>query len=112
MHFTFEKLMDSVEAGQLYDTAIEAKLTAAQRKALPSSAFGLPEERKYPLIVQDEDGEYEWNHLKDAIAYFHTCKSEEKKKTLAQNIAKVIKEYKLDIEIKPGNKIRKYAEFS
>lgn len=112
MYFTAERLAGRIENEQEYEAAIEAKLTTAQRKALPSNAFGLPEERKYPLIVKDEDGEYEWNHLKDAIAYFHTCKDEEKKKTLAGNIAKVIKKYNVDVEIKPGNKIRQYANFS
>ena len=93
------------------DIAEEGKLTTAQRKALPDSAFGLPSERKYPLVVQDENGEYEWNHLKDAIAYFHTCKDEEKKKELATNIAKVIRKYKVDISISENNKIRNYAKF-
>ena len=91
--------------------ALEQRLTAAQRRALPDEAFGLPKERKYPLVVKDENGEYEWNHLKDAIAYFHTCKDEEKRKELAGNIAKVIKKYNVDITIKETNGIRKYAKF-
>lgn len=93
------------------DYSMEACLTAAQRRALPANAFGLPEERKYPLVVKDENGEYEWKHLRDAIAYFHTCKDEAKKKELATNIAKVIKKYNVDIEIKENNKIRNYAKF-
>ena len=40
----------------------EEKLTAAQRKALPNSAFGLPKLRKYPLIIQNENGEYDGAH--------------------------------------------------
>ena len=92
--------------------AEEAKLTAAQRKALPDSAFGLPELRKYPLIVKDENGENEWNHLRDAIAFFHMCKDEKQRKELATNIAKVIKEYNLDIQISEKNAIRKYAKFN
>lgn len=111
MYFALEQMTEFVKNKQLYETAIEAKLTADQRKALPSSAFGLPNERKYPLIVKDENDEYDWSHLKNAIAYFHTCKDEEKKKTLAGNIAKVIKKYKVDVEIKPNNKIRQYASF-
>lgn len=91
--------------------ALEQRLTAAQRRALPDDAFGLPKERKYPLVVKDENGEYEWNHLKDAIAYFHTCKDEDKRKELAENIAKVIKKYNVDITIKETNGIRKYAKF-
>lgn len=102
---------DSAMEAANYVAVFEAKLTADQRKALPDDAFGLPKERKYPLVVKDEHGEYEWNHLKDAIAYFHTCKDESKKKELAQNIAKVIRKYHVDIKITPGNKIRNYAKF-
>lgn len=94
-----------------YELAIEAKLTAAERKALPDDAFGLPKQRKYPLIIKDENGDYDWSHLKDAIAYFHTCKDENQKKELAGNIAKVIRKYKVDITISPNNKIRNYANF-
>ena len=94
-----------------YELAIEAKLTAAERKALPDDAFGLPKLRKYPLITKDENGNYDWSHLKDAIAYFHTCKDESQKRELAGNIAKVIKKYRVDIIISPNNKIRNYANF-
>lgn len=93
------------------EIAQEAKLTAAQRKALPDSAFGLPKYRKYPLIVKDENGEYEWSHLKNAIAYFHTCNGEEQRKELATNIAKVIRKYKVDVTISEKSLIRKYAKF-
>lgn len=93
-----------------YDIVFEQKLTAAQRRELPDEAFGLPKQRKYPLIVK-ENGEYSWSHLKDAIAYFHTCKSEDDKKELAGNIAKVIRKYNVDIEIGENNKIRNYAKF-
>lgn len=111
MHFGLESFVKFINESENNDVALEARLTAAQRKALPDSAFGLPSVRKYPLVVKDENGEYEWNHLKDAVAYFHTCKDEEQKKELAQNIAKVIKKYKIDIDIKAGNKIRNYASF-
>lgn len=96
---------------ETYEATLEQKLTVAQRKALPDDAFGLPSKRKYPLIVKDENGNLEWNHLKDAIAYFHTCKDENDKKELAGNIARVIKKYKLDIKISENNRIRKYANF-
>lgn len=93
------------------DIAME-KLTAAERKALPDNAFGLPELRKYPLVVKNDQGELDWTHLRNAIAYFSTCKDEEQRKELAGNIAKVIKKYKVDIEIKENNPIRKYAKFA
>lgn len=89
----------------------EARLTVAQKKALPDNAFGLPKVRKYPLITKDENGEYDWSHLRDAIAYFHCCKDEASKKELAENIAKTIKKYNVDITISENNKIRKYANF-
>lgn len=110
MYYTSSNFNSYFKSKEL-ELALESKLTAAEKRALPDEAFGLPEERKYPLIVKDESGNYEWTHLKDAIAYFNTCKDENKKKILAGNIARVIKEYNVDIEIKPNNKIRNYANF-
>jgi hypothetical protein len=107
----FKAIESLIEFCDSMTIAEEAKLTAAQRKALPDSAFGLPSLRKYPLIVKDENGENEWNHLRDAIAFFHMCKDEKQRKELATNIAKVIKEYDLDIQISEKNAIRKYAKF-
>ena len=90
----------------------QEKLTTAQRKSLPDNAFGLPKLRKYPLIIQDEEtGEYDWSHLRNAIAYFGACKDEELKKELAKNIAKTIKKYNVEVKISPNNQIRKYAKF-
>lgn len=106
---TMESCMNFFD--QMVEPAFESRLTAAQRRALPDNAFGLPKERKYPLVIKGEDGEYDWSHLRDAIAYFHTCKDEEKKRELAGNIAKVIKKYKVDIVISDNNKIRNYANF-
>jgi hypothetical protein len=103
-----DRAMESTE----YAVAIESKLTKAERDALPSSAFGLPKERKFPLVIKGADGEYDWSHLRDAIAYFHTCKDEANKKILAQNIAKVIRKYNVDVKISPNNKIRNYARFA
>ena len=110
--YSLNNLMEYTEMDDLYEKAIESRLSAAQRRELPDSAFGLPSIRKYPLLVKDENGEYEWSHLKDAIAYFNTCKGEEKKKELAGNIARIINEYNVDIEIKPNNRIRQYATFN
>ena len=112
MIFDFNELSRHMQQEEeTYESVLEQKLTTEMRKALPDEAFGLPKKRKYPLIVKDENGGEDWSHLRDAIAYFHTCKSEEDKKELAQNIARVIKQYKVDIEIRPTNKIRKYANF-
>lgn len=109
MYYTFEHLTSYLDKQD--ELALESKLTTAQRKALPDNTFGLPEKRKFPLITKDETGEYDWSHLRDAIAYFHTCKDESDKKILANNIAKVIKKYNVDINISTGNKIRNYAKF-
>lgn len=108
MYYTMEQLTSYMEN---MDIAYEEKLTAAQRRELPDDAFGLPKDRKYPLVTKDSNGEYDWSHLRDAIAYFGTCKDETKRKELAGNIADVIKKYKVDIKISPNNKIRQYANF-
>lgn len=110
MYYTMESFLRYCDNEEYY-TAIESRLTVAQKKALPDNAFGLPKLRKYPLIVKDEKGEYDWSHLKNAIAYFNTCKDEDLKKELAANIAKVIKKYNVDVNIKENSKIRNYAKF-
>lgn len=109
MYYTLEHFINYIDKQD--ELALESRLTAAERRALPDDAYGLPDKRKYPLIIKNEQGEYDWSHLRDAIAYFHTCKDENDKKILAGNIAKVIKKYKVDINIKSNNKIRQYASF-
>lgn len=108
---TLESFINFCDNMQEDESVLESRLTAAERKALPDNAFGLPEKRKFPLITKDETGAYDWSHLRDAVAYFHTCKDENDKKILASNIAKVIKKYNVDINITEGNKIRNYAKF-
>ena len=54
---------------------IEAKLTAAERKALPDDAFGLPKLRKYPLITKDENGNDDWSQLSCSDDVFSTAPS-------------------------------------
>lgn len=109
MFYTLEHFANYIDKQD--EIVLESRLTAAERRALPDNAFGLPEKRKFPLIIKGEDGQYDWSHLKDAIAYFHTCKDENDKRILAGNIAKVIKKYNVDINITSGNKIRNYAKF-
>lgn len=82
------------------EAATEAKLTAKERNALKDEAFGLPSQRKYPLI--DE------SHIRDAIAYFHFCNVMHRKE-LAENIMKAIKNQGLEIEIGEKSLIRKYV---
>lgn len=63
------------------EEVIMSELSTKERNELPASAFGLPEERKFPLI--DE------NHVRSAEAYFHTCPPD-KKKELAENIYRAV----------------------
>lgn len=107
MYYSLSELHEDME----FEEVMESSLSAAQRRALPDSAFGLPEDRKYPILVKDPDGTDNWSHLKNAIAYFSVCKDEEKRKILAENISRVITEYNVDIEIGPRNPIRRYAYF-
>jgi len=87
-------------ASELFNIALEGKMTAVERKALKDEDFGLPKERKYPLVDKD--------HVQDAISFFHFCK-EENRKELAESIVKKIKELKLDLKIGEKSQIRKYV---
>lgn len=82
----------------LFDKIImEAELSSEERNKLKDSDFGLPEDRKFPLI--DE------KHVRSAISYFHTC-PENKKAKLAKRIKSAAK--KFNIEISPDSPIAKY----
>ena len=59
------------------------KLNAKQRQALPDNIFGIPEDRSYPMP--------DAKHVKSAISFFHKA-PENKKKELAKNIARRVKE--------------------
>lgn len=96
------------------DVALEVKLTKSERDKLPDDAFGLPKQRKYPLILtkpedRTEDDKDGGSHIRNAIAFFHFCKEEDRKE-LAENIMKAIKKYNLDIKISEKNIIRKYVD--
>ena len=85
----FKKLMNEQEktisesfSGKDLDLFFEKALNAKERKELDESDFGLPEQRKYPLI----DGE----HVKKAIQFFKYC-PEKDRKILASNIYKAAK---------------------
>lgn len=67
----------------------ENKINTYERDELKDSDFGLPEERKFPLI--DEV------HIRQAIKMFSYC-PKNKKKELRKNINKKIKEFNLDID--------------
>ena len=82
----------------LFDRIImEAELSAEERNELKASQFGLPEERKFPLIDD--------KHVRSAISYFHTC-PEDKKAQLAKRIKSAAK--KFGVEINPDSPVMKY----
>lgn len=85
------------------EIALEAKLTTAERKALPDSAFGIPTKRSYPLYVDNDD-----SHLRNAITKFNFC-PEEDRKELASNIVRCIRKLKSDIKITKNSPIVKYT---
>lgn len=83
--------------------ALEADLSAAERRSLPDSAFGLPEERKWPL--HDED------HVRSAIKNFHWC-PKDKQRQVASAILKAMRKYKIkesDITVSEGSAFLKFA---
>ena len=64
------------------------KLNAKQRQALPDNIFGIPEDRSYPMP--------DVKHVKSAITFFHKA-PENKKKELAKNIARRVKELNIKV---------------
>lgn len=80
------------------------KLSKEERDSIPDEYFGLQKERKYPLDTMER--------IKDAIAFFHFCKGDDKRKELAHNIAERIKELtpysKKKISIKSTSQIFRY----
>lgn len=87
--------------GEIAARAMEANLTAAERRALKDSDFGLPETRQWPL--NDE------NHVRSAITNFHWC-PQEKQKELAKNILKAMRKYCMtDVQVSEGNPFAKYC---
>lgn len=86
----------SIENGPVI--SLESKLTTKQRDKLPSSAYGLPEERKYPLT--------DANHVRSAIRFFSSC-PDEKKHMLAVRICRAAK--KFNVEIAKDSAVYKWA---
>jgi hypothetical protein len=80
---------------------LETKIDTKSRKDLPNDAFGLPDDRKYPLI--DEE------HIKKAIQMFKHCPAT-KRLTLAKNINKQAKTYKLKFKVSEDSIFYKYAD--
>ena len=77
----------------------EEVLSSSDRKKMPSSSFGLPKEKKFPLN--------DAAHVRSAISYFHTCPAD-KKKTLARKIRAAC--HKFGIEINKDANWYKYTK--
>lgn len=81
------------------DPICEAKLTAEERRNIPSDKFGIPELQLFPLI----DAE----HVKAAIRYFGTAKPKYRKE-LARRIKNEIDVNSYNININTKSKINNY----
>ena len=76
------------------------EMTAAERKKLPDSAFGIPSKRKYPLDTEA--------HVRSAIRFFNYV-SKEDEQELADNINKAIRKFNItDIKVGKNNRFYKY----
>ena len=64
-------------------------LNTEERRDLPTSVFGLPERREYPMP--------DAAHVRAAEAYFRYC-PEDLRPELARNILKFAREYGVDVE--------------
>ena len=87
----------TVEADELVDTILSnlrtltkqtKSLEETKRSELPDSAFGIPEDRKYPLDTEQ--------HVRSAIKLFGHAE-ESKKKELAKRIKRAADKYGIDI---------------
>jgi hypothetical protein len=86
--------------GEIAARALESTLTAAERRNLKDSDFGLPEQRKWPL--NDE------SHVRSAIQNFHWCPKENQRE-LAKNILKAMHKYGMkNVEVSEGNPFAAY----
>lgn len=86
--------------GEIAARAMEVTLTAAEKRALKDSDFGLPNERKWPL--NDE------SHVRSAIQHFHWCPKEQQRE-LAKNILKAMRKFGMkNVEVSEGNPFAAY----
>lgn len=76
---------------------MDDRLTYEEKKELPTSVFGLPERREYPMP--------DAAHVRAAEAYFRYC-PEELKPKLAKAILRFAAEYGVDVE---SPTVRSYA---
>ena len=81
--------------------SIESTLSSKERSSLDENQFGLPDERKYPLIDK--------KHVQSAISYFFKC-PEKDRHELALNIQKAAK--KFGVEIGEETQVAKYLNMN
>lgn len=98
-NMTLEQYATVLGYGEILDRALEAKLSAADRRALKDNQFGLPAKRKYPL--------HDKEHVSDAIAYFRFCPPEDRDE-LARNIIKAIRRFNMEVTCTKGNPFIEY----
>ena len=79
------------------ELSIEKKLTTADKKELPSAAYGLPKDRKYPLYNKDMEPDITRIHAAEAL--FNKCPVDTRKE-LANNILKAVKSAKIEVNKK------------
>lgn len=97
---SMESYIYELGMGAFVERAMEATLTAAERRALPDSEFGLPDQRGWPL--NDE------SHVRSAIQNFHWC-PKDRQKELAKNILKAMRKFGMkDITVTEGSAFLKY----
>lgn len=80
---------------------LESTLNTKERNSIPSEMFGLPRDRKYPLI--DE------SHVRKAIQFFKFAPSG-KRSELANNINRRAKELKMTINVSKDSAFYNYRE--
>ena len=80
---------------------IEGKLTTEKRNSLGDGDFGLPEDRKYPLNDK--------SHVELAIRFFNYCPDHDKP-TLASNINKSLKKFKMKVNVGEKNTFSDYID--
>jgi ABC-type bacteriocin/lantibiotic exporters, contain an N-terminal double-glycine peptidase domain len=77
----------------------ESALTTKDRNNLEDKDFGIPQERKYPLIDK--------SHVIQAIRYFNKCDPKYEKE-LAGNIIRKAEEFKIDVKVSPSSRLWRY----
>lgn len=88
-----------IDRGLKPEVITESSLSNEERKKLKDSDFGIPEERKYPLIDK--------YHVLQAIKYFNKANPKYEAE-LAKNINKQIKKFELKVNVGNNNRFKNY----